>query len=106
MSGLQITANCATDKTIFTITRLQVVLDVGVEVPTQAAGPAHELRAEFDVDGAAASLPGQREAVLLRHQNVLGDLLQLQVVDVMRQLQTKHGDSEHTIMMQTPTSLL
>lgn len=73
-----------------TVARLQVVLDVSVEVTTQAAGPAHELRAEFDVDGAAAPLPGQREAALLRHQHVLRDLLQLQVMDVMRQLQAKH----------------
>lgn len=79
---------------IFTITRLQVVLDVSVEVPTQAAGSTHKLWAEFDVDGAAAPFPSQREAVLLRHQNVLRDLLQLQVVDVMRQLQTVHRDNE------------
>ncbi|TNN42100.1 hypothetical protein EYF80_047714 [Liparis tanakae] len=55
-----------------------VVLDVGVEVPAQAAGPAHELRAELDVDGAAAALPRQREAALLRHQHVLRDALHLQ----------------------------
>lgn len=81
---------------MLTITRFQVILDVGVEVSTQATGSAHKLWAEFDVDGAAASLPGQREAVLLRHQNVLGDLLQLQVMDVMRQLQTKYKDREYT----------
>lgn len=86
-----------TDKMIFTVTRLQVVLDVSVEVPTQAAGSSHELWAEFDVDGAAASLPGQREAVLLRHQDILRDLLQLQVMDVVRQLQTKYRDSECTM---------
>lgn len=54
-----------------TITRLQVILDVGIEVPAHAAGSTHELRAEFDVDGAAAPLPRQREALLLRHQHVL-----------------------------------
>lgn len=78
-----------------TIARLQVILGVGVEVTTQAAGSAHKFWAEFDVDGAASSLPRQREAVLLRHQYVLWDLLQLQVMDVMRQLQTtcKHSYS-------------
>lgn len=55
----------------FTITRLQVILDVGVEIPTHAAGSTYKLRAELDVNGAAASLPRQREALLLRHQHVL-----------------------------------
>lgn len=41
-----------------TVARLQVVLDVSIEVTAQAAGPAHVLRAEFDVNGSAASLPG------------------------------------------------
>lgn len=59
------------DEMIFTVTRLQVILDVSVKVSTQAAGSAHKLWAELDVNGAAASLPGQREAVLLCHQNVL-----------------------------------
>lgn len=54
-----------------TVTRLQVVLDVGVEVPAHAAGSTHQLWAEFDVDGAAAPLPRQSEALLLRHQHVL-----------------------------------
>lgn len=101
-----------TDKTFFTITRLQVVLDVCVEVPTQAAGSAHKLGAEFDVNGAAASLPGQREAVLLRHQNILRDVLQLQVMDVMRQLQTKrqrqwthHGKLKRIVSPEIKNSL-
>lgn len=81
---------------MFTITRFQVILDISVEVPTQATGSAHKLWAEFDVDGAAASLPGQGKATLLRHQNILGDLLQLQVMDVNRQLQTKCENSENT----------
>lgn len=70
----------------FTKARLQVILDVGIEVPAHAAGSTHELRAEFDVDGAAGALPRQREALLLRRQHVLRDLLQLQVVDAMREL--------------------
>lgn len=80
---------------IFTVTRLQVILDVGVKVSTQAAGSAHELWAELDVNGATASVPGQREAVLLGHQDVLRDLLQLQVVDVMRELQAEHRPCLH-----------
>ena len=75
-----------------TVARLQVVLDVSVEVATQAACSAHKLRTEFYVNGATVSLPGQREALRLRHQHVLGDLLQLQVMDVMRQLQTTHRE--------------
>lgn len=77
----------------FTITCLQVILGVGIEIPAHAAGPPHELGAELDVNGPAAPLPRQGEALLLRHQHVLGDLLQLQVVDVVRQLQTgQRGD--------------
>lgn len=81
---------------IVTVTRLQVVLDVSVEVSTQAAGSANELGAELDIDGAAASLPGQCEGLLLHHQHVLRDLLQLQVVDAMRQLQAEYRDREST----------
>lgn len=73
-----------------TIAGLQVILNISIEIATQAAGSAHKLWAELDVDGAAASFPGQSEALLLRHHNVLRDLLQLQVVDVVRQLQTEH----------------
>lgn len=76
-----------------TIAGRQVVLDISVEVPTHAAGPTHELWAEFDVDGAAAALPGQGEARLLRHQHVLRDLLQQQVVDAVRKLQARHTPS-------------
>ncbi|KAG7242753.1 hypothetical protein INR49_020128 [Caranx melampygus] len=79
-----------------TIAGLQVVLNVCVEVTAQTTGSSHKLWAEFDVDGATASIPGQREAVLLRHQDILRDLLQLQVMDVVRQLQTKERDSEST----------
>lgn len=84
------------DKMIFTVTSLQVIRDVSVKVSTQAAGSAHKLWAELDVNGATAPLPGQREAMLLCHQNILWDLLQLQVVDVMRELQAERRHSVYT----------
>lgn len=73
-----------TDRHDPTIAGLQVILNICVEVSAQTTGSSHKLWAEFDVDGATASVPGQGEAVLLRHQDVLRDLLQLQVMDVVR----------------------
>lgn len=50
-----------------TIARLQVILDVCIEISTHATGSAHKLWAELDVDRTAASVPGQCEALMLCH---------------------------------------
>lgn len=82
---------------IFTKAGLQVILDVGVKVATQAAGSAHKFWAELDVDRATASIPGQGEAELLRCQHVVRDLLQPQLVDVMGQLQAETRTERHEL---------
>lgn len=79
-------------------------MDISVEVATQTTGSPHKLWAEFDVDRTTVSIPGQSEALLLGHQNIVGDLLQLQVMDVVRQFNTgyKQTDDEKTYIKSYP----
>ena len=72
-----------------TVAGFEVILDIGVEVATQTTGSPHKLWAEFDVDRPTVSVPGQGEALLSGHQDIVGDLLQLQVMDVVRQFKTR-----------------
>lgn len=81
----------------FTKAGLQVIPDVCVKVATQATGSTHEFWAELDVDRATASVPGQGEAELLCCQHVVRDLLQPQLVDVMRQLQAETRTERHEL---------
>ena len=74
-----------------TVAGSEVILDVSVKVATQTTRSPHKLWAEFDVDRATVSIPGQSEALLPGHQNIVGDLLQLQVMDVVRQFKTRYN---------------
>lgn len=82
-----------------TVAGAEVVLYVCVEVPTKTAGLSHELRTQFDVNGASESVPGQSEAVL-RRQSVVCDPLQHQVVHVVGQLQTERTSEKRNIHAQ------
>ena len=74
-----------------TVAGFEVVLDVSVKVATQTTGSSHKLWAEFDVDRATVSIPGKSEAFVPGHQNIVGDMLQLQVMDVVRQFKTVYN---------------
>ena len=69
-------------------------MDISVKVATQTTGSPHKLWAEFDVDRTTVSIPGQSEALLLGHHNIAGDLLQLQVMDVVGQFKTGYNKTE------------
>ena len=73
-----------------TVAGPEVIPDVGVEVATQAAGAAHVFGAHLDVDWGSVTIPREREAVLLGHQDILCYLLHLHIVDIVGQLKTGH----------------
>ena len=62
-------------------------MNIGVEVAAHATSSAHILWAELYVDRATVSVPGQGKALLLGDQDILGDVLQFNVVDVVWELE-------------------
>lgn len=86
-----------------TIAGHQVILGVGIVVPTQPMGPAQELWAHLDVDSRGA-IPGQCEGRLMPHEDVAGKPLQTHAPHHVWQLDPAGYSPEPQGIHTTPTS--